>query len=338
MKIKKLIFLITLISFLNENTKAQVFSGTTSAQFLKIELGAKSVAMGGAFVSQANDASALYWNPAGIAKLKANAATFSHTDWLAETNLDFAGVIIQLNDQHSLGLSYTTLTMSDMPVRTELYPEGTGEMFSASDYALGLTYGMNVSNQFSIGFTAKYVGQNIWHMQSSTIAFDIGILYATDIQGLQLGMSVSNVGSKMRFDGKDNFVHYDYNPSEYGGNDKIFADLKMDEWDLPLLFRVGMSMKMVNTELHNFTISVDANHPNDYNEYLNFGCEYGFRERIFFRGGYKSLFKNESEEGFAAGLGLVYYFTETVPIKLDYAFADFGRLKSVHRFSVEFNF
>lgn len=332
------IYLIAFLILFRSVTFGQVFSGTTAAQFLKVEAGAKSIAMGGAFVSQANDASALYWNPAGIAKLHSSAAIFTHSYWLAETSYDFAGVVIKINDQHSFGLSYTTLSMPDMPVRTELYPEGTGELFSASDYALGLSYGLNLTEQFSIGFTAKYIGQSIWHMKASAMAFDVGVLYETGVKGLQLGMSVSNIGSKMKYEGKDNFVNYTFNPDEHGNSDKIFADLKMDEWDLPLIFRVGTSMKVLNTEVHSFVVSVDANHPNDYGEYVNVGCEYGLYDRFFLRGGYKSLFKKESEEGLTAGVGLVYYLTSTIPLKVDYAFAHFGRLKPVHRFAIELNF
>ena len=55
----------------------------------------------------------------------------------------------------------------------------------------------------------------------------------------------------------------------------------MDEWDLPLIYRVGLSYKALDTEIHALTISADAIHPNDYDESVNIGCEYGFRERFF---------------------------------------------------------
>jgi opacity protein-like surface antigen len=97
-------------------------------------------------------------------------------------------------------------------------------------------------------------------------------------------------------------------------------------------------MKLLNTESNSIVISADANHPNDYSESINTGVQYGFRERIFLRAGYKSLFKKESQEGLTAGLGLVYYVTEFIPIKVDYAYADFGILKEVHRISVEIGF
>ncbi|HEX2960493.1 MAG TPA: PorV/PorQ family protein [Ignavibacteriales bacterium] len=334
----KKIFVILFFLCLTTLIRSQVFSGTTSGQFLKIEAGARAVAMGGAFVSRANDASAVYWNPGGIPRLEGSKAYFTHNFWLADTRHDFAAVVIKLNDMHSLAVSYTSLTMADMNVRTEVFPEGTGELFSASDYSIGLSYGLNLTDRFSIGFTGKYVGESIWHMSASAFALDVGVIYITPIEGLRMGMSVSNIGGKMTYDGSDNFVNYDFNPALTGNNDKIFAELKMDSWTLPLFFRFGISMDILKDEYNSITLSADANHPNDYGESINTGLEYGFRERVFLRAGYKSLFKKESEEGLTAGAGLVYYLTEQMPVKVDYAYADFGRLKAIHRFSVEIGF
>ena len=331
-----LIIVITLL--LGNKSFSQVFSGTTAGQFLKIEVGAKAIAMGGAFVSQANDASALYWNPGGLSKLQNNGAMFTHTYWLADINHDFVGIVLKIGEQHTIGFSYTSLTMGDMKVRTEVYPEGTGELFTASDYSLGVSYGLDLTEDFSIGLTGKYVGENIWHMSASTIAFDFGLLYYTPIKNLQLGVSISNIGGKMKFSGEDNFIYYSYNPDEHGNSDKIYAELKMDEWDLPLIYRVGLSFKALDVEIHVLTISADAIHPNDYDESVNIGCEYGFKERFFLRAGYKSLFMEESVEGLTAGVGLIYFLTDYVPIKVDYAYADFSRLQSVHRISVEIGF
>ena len=334
----KYLLIIAFTLLLGNKSFSQVFSGTTAGQFLKIEVGAKAIAMGGAFVSLANDVSALYWNPGSLSRLQNSGAMFTHTYWFADINHDFAGIVLKIGDQHTIGFSYTSLTMGDMKVRTEIYPEGTGELFTASNYSLGVSYGLNLTEDFSIGLTGKYIGENIWHMSTSTIAFDFGILYYTPIKNLQLGMSVSNVGGKMKFSGENNFIYYTYNPDEHGNSDKIYAELKMDEWDLPLIYRVGISFKAFDTEIHGLTISADAIHPNDYDEGVNMGCEYGFRERVFLRAGYKSLFMEESVEGLTAGIGLIYFLTDYVPMKADYAYADFGRLQSVHRISVEIGF
>ena len=336
--IRKFLFIIISLLVFFDTSFSQVFSGTTAAQFLKIEVGAKSIGMGGAFVSLANDASALYWNPAGIAKLQNSDVMFSHTYWLAGTNHNFAGVILKLSDQQSIGFSYTSLTVGDMPVRTEMFPDGTGEYFNAADFSIGLSYGLNLTDIFSIGFTGKYIGERIWHMSASAMAFDVGILYNTPVRGLNLGMSISNVGSKIQYDGRDNFINYSFDPTQHGNSSNIFASIQMDSWSLPMIFRVGLSMKFIDNDVNKFTMSVDANYPNDYNEYLNLGCEYGFMQRFFIRVGYKSLFKINSEEGLTAGIGFVYYITDENLLRFDYAYADFGRLNAVHRITASFGF
>lgn len=336
--IRKILFIVISLFVFFDTSFPQVFSGTTAAQFLKIEVGAKSIGMGGAFVSIANDVSALYWNPAGIARLQDNDAMFSHTFWLAGTNHDFAGVIFKLSDQQAIGISYTSLTVGDMPVRTEMFPDGTGEYFNAADFSIGISYGLNITDIFSIGFTGKYIGERIWHMSASAMAFDVGILYNTPVRGLNLGMSISNVGSKIQYAGRDNFINYSFDPTQHGNSSNIFASIQMDSWNLPMIFRVGLSMKFIDNDINKFTVSVDANDPSDYNEYLNFGFEYGFRQRFFFRMGYKSLFKINSEEGFTAGIGFVYFITDENLLKFDYAYADFGRLNAVHRITASFGF
>ncbi len=314
-------------------------SGTTAGQFLKIPVGGRAIGMGGAYVAVANDVTSLYWNPAGLAHLDHPAAVnFSHTRWLAGTNFDFAAVGINTGMWGSFGLSYTALSMPDMLVRTEFEPEGTGEYFSAMDVAMGISYARSITDRFSIGFTAKYVRQQIWHMVASATAFDLGILFRTDYEPLILGMSISNFGPKMHYTGKDVFINYDFNPNEYGDNSNIFANLQTDKWSLPLLFRFGLAWEILNKDMNQLTASMEARHPNDNTESISFGAEYGFRHWVFFRAGYQSLFESNSEKGLTLGLGLIYYLSPALPLHFDYAYADWGRLLSVHRFSFEIAF
>jgi len=65
--------------------------GTTAAPFLEIDVGSRAIGMGSAFVAVANDATALYWNPAGISRLPGNEMVFIHSAWIADINYDFVG-------------------------------------------------------------------------------------------------------------------------------------------------------------------------------------------------------------------------------------------------------
>ena len=314
--------------------------GTTAGTFLEIGIGATANGMGGAYVSRANDATALYWNPASIADLSQNEVDVVHTEWLAQTNLDYAVLVLPLGDFGTLGFSYTSLSMPDMKVRTVDQPEGTGEYFSAGDLAVGLSYARTLSDRFSVGFTAKYIQESIWHMSSSAFAVDAGTSFKTDLfGGMVIGASISNFGTSMKLQGIDTRTFSSVAPSQLGTNDQIPYSIDLNSWSLPLLFRIGVSTNAIKTDNYRWTVAVDALHPNDNYESLNVGTEFSYKEFIFLRGGYQSLFLKDGEGGLSLGIGLSskMLFSSDI-VKFDYAYRDFGRLKSINVFSVGVKF
>ena len=312
--------------------------GTTSATFLEFGVGARAVSMGGAFVATADDATALYWNPSGIARIQRRQVTFVHTEWFADSDFDFAGIVLPLGSLGTLGASITTLNMGEMKVRTVFEPEGTGEMFDASDLALALSFARNLTDRFSIGFSTKYIRQSIWHSTASSVAIDLGTLFTTPFNDMKIGMSISNYGGKMKLEGKDTRVYHDIDPVKSGNNEKINALLETERWSLPLIFRVGIAMDILRGKHNRLTMAADALHPNNNNESVNIGMEYGFNDLFFLRFGYKSLFLEDSEQGLTAGAGINYNLNRVVSLRADYAYADFGILNNTQRisFGIEF--
>jgi len=311
--------------------------GTTAAQFLKIEIGARGLAMGGAFVATADDATATFWNPAGLAKLQSKEVTVQHVDWLANMDLKHGGIVVPVGDQ-AFGFYLTFMDYGEWDVTTIDAPDGTGERFGAQDLAIGMSYSRNITNRFSFGANVKYISQKIWHMNASAVAFDIGTIFETQFKGLRIGMSFTNFGSKMSMTGKDAKVFQDVGPEIEGNNERINAYLETEEWDLPLAFRVGAAMDVINNNYSKLTVALDTVAPNDNLEYINAGCEYGWKRFLFLRAGYKSLFIKESETGLTLGTGIRYGINNQVKIKFDYAYADFGRLGDVQFLSLGFEF
>lgn len=339
---KRIVTQLTLVPisvfFLMSEARSQALNrnvskvGTSAATFLEIPVGSKAISMGAAFVAVANDASSLYWNPAGAARLPHGEVLFAHSQWIADMNFDFAAVVLPLGDFGSLGLSFTSLSMEDMPVRTVERPEGTGEVFSAGSFAVGLHYARNLSDRFSIGFTTKYISENIWHMQAQAYAVDLGAIFTTNFfNGLKIGALISNFGTDMKLVGRDTRTFHPIDPTKLGSNDRIPQEIELDSWPLPLNFQFGIATNIIQSEDHILTIAVDALHPSDNYESVNAGIEYGFANTLFLRGGYRSLFLPEKEGGLSLGGGVVAdLFGGGLKAQIAYAYSDYGRLKAVN--------
>lgn len=296
-------------------------SGTAAVQFFKIGVGARAVGMGGTFVAVANDASALYWNPAGIVEFRSNQLFFSHINWLVDIKHDFVGYVHHIDGTNSIGVSVTTLYTDDMMETTEYQPFGTGNYFSFGDVALGVTYGRKMTDRFSFGLTLKYFEETLAEFKMSGLLVDIGTFYWTGFGSSRFAVCVSNFGNQMKPDGS----YTNRDGREIG---------EFQEFSPPTIFKVGFAAELYQTELHRVTSSVQLNHPNDNAENVNLGMEYGWREFFFLRGGYKV---NVDEETFSLGAGC------KVPLKIldclvDFSYSDFGRLGTVSRFSVAMSY
>ncbi len=311
-------------------------TGTTAAQFLKIGVGPRAIGMGGAFTASANDINAMYWNPAGLSRMNAKEAYFNHVDWILDVKMDYAGFAMDVSDLGTLGAFISVLTMDDMPVRTLQQPEGTGELFSAGSIVIGVSYARNLTDEFSIGFSAKYIGEHIWNESAKTFAIDLGTQYIIPfLNEFRLGASISNFGPKMKMAGRDIIQ---VTTVGAGDGNRINTDLQLDEFELPLLFRIGIAVDAIKSTDNRLTLAADAIHPNDNSEYVNAGFEYTWNEIFFLRGGYKSLFEQDGEQGLTFGAGINYRVFDTFKIKFDYAYQDFGRLKNVQYISLGVRF
>ncbi|MCH7612784.1 MAG: PorV/PorQ family protein [Candidatus Marinimicrobia bacterium] len=335
---KLTILLAIILSCLPVSASGNTGVGTTAASFLEVGVGSRAVAMGGAFVAVANDASGIYWNPAGISRLRKGEFIFEHIDWLIDVNFNHVGVVIPLQRYGSFGAFVTSVTIPRMEVRTVEYADGTGEFFNASNLVFGLSYAKNLTDRFSLGMNVKYISERIWHEQAQSIALDIGTLYHTGLGSLVIGACISNFGSSMQLDGSDLIIYYDADPLIDGNNDRIMGKLLTDEWPLPLNMQFGVSYTFLNSKATKLVMAVDAIHPINNTESVNAGFEWGFFNTFFIRGGYKALGQQDSEEGLTLGGGLRYKLFGSSTIRIDYAYADFGRLEDVQRFTLFLQF
>ena len=312
--------------------------GTSAAPFLSIGQGARATSMGGAFIGVSDDPSAIYWNPAGLAKLSGVQVIFDHTNWIADINYNFLSASYNVGDLGTIGFSFTGSNIGDMRVTTIDQPEGTGETFTASDVAFSVAYAVNLTDNFAIGFNPKFVNQSIWRMNATAFAMDLGVQYRTPFAGIILAMSIQNFGTKMKLAGNNTLVQHDLDPANGGNNAYIPSYLETEEWALPLTFRVGLGYTAHFSDSQKLTLAFDALHPSDNFESVNVGAEYWFYDIIALRGGYNSLLLRESKNYLALGFGVKQQLLGNVGVRFDYAYQDFGDLKNIQKFTLGINF
>lgn len=317
---------------------AQSKAGTTIAQFLKIEPSARAAALGNAGTSLYGEAASLYYNPASLGRLDKIDAQFTYNKWLADINYNYAVVGVPLQGIGTLAIQMTSLNSGEMDVRTVEQPLGTGERFSVTNFALGLGYGLMLTDRVSVGLQLTYFQESIWHSSLTGFALNIGVQYQVEVDGLTIGAALMNFGPRAKYEGRDAYVNFDFDPKKYGDNDQLPAQLRMDEWGLPTAFRVGMSYPVRFSKDYKLILTADAFHPNDNKESISLGGEFQLLDIFYVRGGYRNLFLEDLEGGAVLGGGVKASISGGYVIRFDYAWADYGRLDQAHRFTFGIGF
>lgn len=329
--------LTLLVMLFNTNLMAQSKTGTTIGQFLLIEPSARYTGMGNAGVASYDEIAAAYYNPGSIGRLRGYGLQFTHSLWLADISYDYVAASIQMASIGNLMFTATALNSGEIDIRTVEQPLGTGERYSVSNFALGLGFGRQLTDRFSMGFTVSYVQETIWHSSLSTVAISVGTLYNLTTNGIRLGASISNFGMPAKYSGRDLRIQYDKDKDRYGDNSSLPGEVFTEAYPLPVIFRVGLSMPVEISNNNRLQMAVNAFHPNDNTESISFGAEWLLFNSIALRAGYQNLFLKDSEVGLTLGAGLDLE-VGGYSFNFDYAWADHGRLENTQRFTVGFLF
>ena len=321
--------------------------GTTAANFLEIGMGSAPSAMGEAYVAMSSgDLASVYWNPAGIGYMQKNELVFMYQPWVVDINTIFASTGIVVPGVGTLALSMTQVGYGNMDVTTMEFQDGTGESFTANELAAGVTFARRLATWFSFGATGKLINSQIRHVKASAFAMDLGVIVNTNFlsrsgenaDGVSIGMSISNYGSRMRYDGIDLLQPIDINVYQDGNYADVPGQFRMQAWELPLIFRIGVAMHPIVSTNQRLTVALDALHPNNNNESINAGVQYELRipgaGRFFLRTGYKALGMDSSEFGLTGGGGFELFLMGNRSIQIDYAFKEIGLLGRTHAYTI----
>ena len=333
-----------------ENTRV----GTRGANFLEVGIGARAMAMGGAVGALAEDVSALYWNPAGIARDPRFAAMFSYNEMYTDFGINhfFGGVTLPIGTG-AAGISIISLTSGDIERTTESFPEGDdpqfGKTFNWSSLAIGLSYGRQITDRLVIGATAKFAETGIEGANATFFGGDAGVQFRTGLLGTTLGASLLNLGSSGTFRGALVEQIVGGGGTFFDSQRTVGIELDTRSWDLPTMFTLSVLWDLVGSPDalfapnpdHNVRVVTEATDAIDTNVQSRLGVEYDYRGIFFVRGG--KFFANEDHtSGFRDfGYGLSGGFGVAIPlgqsrVSFDYAYTDRGLLSNIQAFTVEF--
>ncbi len=313
----------------------------TGFDFLGVGTDARATGMGEAFTTIQGSSTALFYNPAGLAGIS-NFVDFSTNQlkWIADIKY-LSGAIAFAPYEGKYGVvgvslmnvNYGEFKFTRVAQNEQGYEDIDGYPMPKA-YVVGIGYGKELSNQFSVGGQAKYAYQSLgkslvpiykqvttggqvktdttYELRDynvGTIAFDFGTIYKTGLKSLAFGVSINNFSREIRYE--------------------------RESFQLPLSFKIGISMNLMDlvpdiSENHSLFFSVDAVHPRSFAEYLNIGGEYVFSKTVALRAGYIT---HHTEYGLTAGIGV-----QKFGIAVDYSFMPHKIFNDIQRFSVKFSF
>ncbi|MBI4060935.1 MAG: PorV/PorQ family protein [Elusimicrobia bacterium] len=180
-------------------------AGTSGSEFLLFDTSARGIAMGGAYSAATNDASSLYWNPAGLAQVPRFSATMLHAQYVADITYNAASVAKRVNDTSVLAAGLRYLDVGAI-TRTDINGLSDGE-FHPRSYLAELGWGQSIYDlsdsevDVAMGATVKYLHTDLIE-HADAYGGDLGVIsrfYGTS-QTYDVSMAIQNVGAGQKFD------------------------------------------------------------------------------------------------------------------------------------------
>lgn len=283
--------------------------GTTGAAFSRIEVGARPIAMGGAFGTVLGDVNSLYYNPAGIGRISGLELLSTYGMWFLKSYYGYVGVAKSVPGLNSaVGFSAMYLGVGDIPGYNAIGEET--ENYRSVGMVMGLTWALNLGNSVSIGVTGKRISEEIEDESASAYDVDAGIRFAIG-PGLVFGGAVQNI---LRSEIKHISEGYPMARNVRAGVGYMLGNSLLVGADL------------VVAELADFNMSSESMMMS-----MRFGGEYVYSNILSARAGYNMPVGEDILDffsGLSFGGGLKHE-----GMQLDYAFVPFGDLPATHRFS-----
>jgi hypothetical protein len=302
-------------------------AGTAGAAELLIPMGARNIGIGGADIAGVSGVESIYYNPAGLAGIGKTEFGVNYMGYFAGMNITYFTLGSKVGRSDALGFSLQALDIGEFSVTTIDNPEGTGETISPTFLTLNATYSRQFTDRIRFGVNGKLVSERIGEMSASALAADFGLQYRSPV-GIDLGVTLRNYGTNLKFDGTD--IEFD-SDVPYANPNATTRKTKLDmaSHELPVNLGLGLAYGREFGEGH--AVSVSALYLN--NSYaldeLHGGLEYNFRQMIYLRGGYQHTMvpsdrpRTDKDTQFGLTLGFGFHLKLSGrKVMFDYAYRD----------------
>lgn len=299
MRKQLILILLFTFHFTASAQEAASSAGTASALFLRCGLSPRAAGLAEAFTAVADNENALFYNPAGLPKLKMSVIGLNHTEWLEDIRFDNITFAYKFNRKIVAALAFSHLWTPSIQGKDEFGNNTESINVSSSICHLGLGYKLHPSLYLGIGL--KYFRDDLSGYAADGIAFDAGFYMYTFIPRLTFGMALQNLGGKIQYD--------------------------KEKQEIPLTYRAGLAYKFLANQ---FCFSTDIVKSVDTEYYFNFGVEYVYNKTFSLRAGNQVRQENMLTPAFGAGLQFLNRY------QIDYSFYSPSELGATHRFGIKF--
>ncbi|MFO7653875.1 MAG: PorV/PorQ family protein [Candidatus Krumholzibacteriia bacterium] len=312
-------------------TAAPVGATKYAGAFMEDGGGARALGLARAFTAVADDPSATFWNPAGLAGVRSRQLLLMHAERFGDlVDRDFASYVqpvgwrILGGDAAGIGFTVIRLGIDDIPftdhLRDQLDADGDGIVSreetlglldlqdqiiyeSDQEFAFLLSYGER-KGEWLFGASLKFIRQSVGPYSSFGIGADLALLRPKVWGNLDFGLKLQDVTTTyLSWNTEDGTTEYIL-PAVVPG---LAYRLPLPEWNMGLLLAASVETRFENRG------EADQFSTGDISANAHVGAEVSFSERVFLRGGFDSGWKTEN---ITAGAGF-----RISPLTVDYAYA-----------------
>jgi long-subunit fatty acid transport protein len=274
-----------------------------AGSYLKFGIGARPLGMGNSFVAVADDATAIYWNPAGLIQADDHQAFLSYADRFGlGIKEQSGGIALRWRDRFRVGFGVIHSSINDIKSTSELDERGrpiVDGTVSDAQMALMFSSAFRIHEIFTIGVTVKLLSHELARRVSNGYGVDFGWLLRP-LDNLTFGLNAQNI-NRPRMKWRVHQEHFDR---------------------IPANFKFGGAYVALPSRL---TLSADLNVPDFGDITFNSGAEYSPLDQLTLRGG---LANTDLATGATFQLDRV---------GIDYAFQN-HELGATHRFGLQLGF